>query len=122
MGEHYCNGIPLDSVAGTTIVYGNPLSDDSVFRLAVTNADSALANLGGADSASVANFAEGIKGRALVDRANFVGARSAVATGPTAFHYHGTHSVNANVNQINALNNGAKRYTRSEERRVGKEC
>ncbi len=111
MGEHYCNGIPLDSVAGTTIVYGNPLSDDSVFRLAVANADSALANLGGADSASVANFAEVIKGRALVDRANFVGASAAVATVPTGFHYDVTHSVNANVNQINALNNGAKRYT-----------
>jgi len=111
MGEHYCNGIPLDSVAGSEIAYGNPLSDDSVFALAIANADSALANLGGADSASVANFAKVIKGRALVDRGDFVGAGAAVAGVPTTFHYDVTHSVNVNVNQINALNNGAKRYT-----------
>ena len=111
LGEHYCNGIPLDSVAGTSIAYGNPLSDDSVFRLAIANADSAMANLGGADSASVANFAKVIEGRALVDRADFVAASAAVATVPTTFHYDVTHSVSANVNQINALNNGAKRYT-----------
>jgi hypothetical protein len=101
----------LDSVAGSEIAYGNPLSDDSVFALAIANADSALANLGGADSASVANFAKVIKGRALVDRGDFVGAGAAVAGVPTTFHYDVTHSVNVNVNQINALNNGAKRYT-----------
>ena len=113
LGEHYCNGIPLDSVAGTSIAYGNPLSDDSVFALAIAHVDSALTNLAGADSASVANFAKVIKGRALVDRADFVGASAAVAAVPTTYHYDVTHSVNppANVNQINALNNGAKRYT-----------
>jgi len=111
IGEHYCNGIPLDSVAGSDIAYGNPLSDDSVLVLAIANADSALANLGGADSASVANLAKVIRGRALVDRGDFVGASAAVAPVPTTFHYDVTHSVNVNVNQINALNNGAKRYT-----------
>ena len=111
MGEHYCNGIPLDSVAGSDVAYGNPLSDDSVFALAIANADSALANLGGADSVSVANFANVIKGRALVDRGDFADASVAVSSVPTTFHYDVTHSVAANVNQINALNNGAKRYT-----------
>ncbi len=111
MGEHYCNGIPLDSIAGTTIVSGTPISDDSVLGLAIASADSALANLGGADSARVANFAKVIKARALVDRGDFVGANTVVATVPTTFHYDVTHSVNVNVNQINALNNGAKRYT-----------
>jgi len=111
IGEHYCNGIPLDSVAGSTIVYANPISDDSVFGLAIRNADSALANLGGADSAQVASFARVIKGRALLDRGDFVGANAVVTAVSTTFHYDVTHSVNVNVNQINALNNGAKRYT-----------
>ena len=86
MGEHYCNGIPLDSVAGSDVAYGNPLSDDSVFALAIANADSALANLGGADSVSVANFANVIKGRALVDRGDFADASVAVSIVPTTFH------------------------------------
>ncbi|HYT04859.1 MAG TPA: hypothetical protein VEM13_08275 [Gemmatimonadales bacterium] len=112
LGEHYCNGIPLDSLSGTTVIYGNPISDDSMFELAIANADSALANVGGADSAKVANFSKVIKGRALVDRANFAGAAVVVAAVPDTFHYDVTHSLlNSNVNQINALNNGAKRYT-----------
>src|SRR3989442_7609220 len=41
-GELYCNGIPLSYLSGSTIVYGDPLPDDSVFALAIGSADSAL--------------------------------------------------------------------------------
>src|SRR5258706_1564448 len=43
LGEHYCNGIPLSGISGTSIVFGNPISNDSLFKLAIANADSALA-------------------------------------------------------------------------------
>src|SRR6266849_4344109 len=61
-GELFCNGIPLSYRSGTTIVYGDPLTDDSVFALAIASADSALANRAGADSAKVRKLASVIKG------------------------------------------------------------
>jgi hypothetical protein len=42
VGELYCNGTPLNGIEGTTIIYGDPLTNDSVFHLAANNADSAL--------------------------------------------------------------------------------
>jgi hypothetical protein len=46
IGEHYCNGTPLsepDPVTPGAIIYGQPLTNDSVFGLARAQADSALA-------------------------------------------------------------------------------
>src|SRR5439155_4513342 len=75
-GEHYCNGIPLSSFVGSEVVYGDPLSNDSLFALAAANADSALnalsaadADSRGADSLRVKWLAQVVKGRALLDRA-----------------------------------------------------
>src|SRR5207245_9827967 len=43
-GEYYCNGIPLSSAnPDGTFAYGDPISDDSAFALAMATADSALA-------------------------------------------------------------------------------
>jgi len=114
LGEHYCNGIPLSAVSGTEVVFGEPISNDSLFTLGIANADSALAIAGG-DTASprvkAARFAMVIKGRALVDRADFTAAAAAVATVPDTFRYDVTHSLNVNDNQMWALNASARRYT-----------
>jgi len=111
MGEHYCNGVPLSSISGTTVVFGDPLSNDSLFKLAVANADSALGIVRGSDSARVANFAKVIKGRAKLDLADTAGARAAVAGVPRSFRYDVTHSLNVNDNQLWALNASSRRYT-----------
>ncbi len=111
IGENYCNGTPLSTLVGTEIVYGQPLTNDSVFALAIENADSALANIAGRDSNRIRNFAKVIKGRALLDRGQYAAAAAAVAGVPNSFTYQITHSVNANTNQTFALNNNAKRYT-----------
>src|SRR5712691_8124948 len=37
MVEHYCNGVPLSGFSGTTVVFGDPLTNDSLFNLAVAN-------------------------------------------------------------------------------------
>jgi hypothetical protein len=135
IGENYCNGTPLSGIDGTTIVYGPPLSNDSLQGLAMANADSALAEAGAsiargdsalanptpADTAKfrairnqgvrVQSLAAVVKGRALLDRGKFAAAAAAVAGVPDTFRYQITHSVNANTNQIFALNNNAKRYT-----------
>src|SRR2546429_624179 len=110
-GEHYCNGVPLSSFAGSTITYGDPLSNDSLFALAAANADSAINNLGGADSARVRWLAQVVKGRALLDRGQFAAASTAVAGVPDTFHYDVTYSVVSGDNQVWALNSSARRYT-----------
>ncbi len=111
LGEHYCNGVPLSSISGTTVIDGDPLSNDSLLKLAAANADSALAIVRGSDSARVANFANMIKGRALLDRGDTAGARAAVTGVPRSFRYDVTHSLNVNDNQIWALNVSSRRYT-----------
>src|SRR5256886_4837142 len=97
-GEYYCNGIPLSSTVGATIIYGDPVPDDSLFALAVVNADSALANLAGADSARVRQLASIVKGRALVNRGQFAAAAAAVALVTTTFRYEVTYSASARQN------------------------
>lgn len=117
IGENYCNGTPLSRLDGTTIVYGQPLSNDSLQGLAIAAADSALAQAALAPARDsiqarrATRLASVIKGRALVDRGQFAAAAAAVAGVPDTFRYQITHSVNANTNQIFALNNGARRYT-----------
>src|SRR6266576_976384 len=51
LGEHYCNGVPLSGISGTEVIFGEPISNDSLFRLAIANADSALA-IAGSDTAN----------------------------------------------------------------------
>src|SRR5436853_108681 len=94
-GEYYCNGIPLSTVVGTTIVYGDPVPYDSLFGLAIANADSALANLPGVDSARVRQLASIVKGRALLNRGQFAAAAAAVAQVSTTFRYETDYSSSA---------------------------
>jgi starch-binding outer membrane protein, SusD/RagB family len=112
-GEYYCNGIPLSSVSGTTIVYGDPVPYDSLFGLAIANADSAVAIATGTDSISarVRQLAWVVKGRALLNRGQFAAAAAAVALVSTSFHYDVSYSSNAGQNEIWNLNTSIKRYT-----------
>jgi hypothetical protein len=120
IGEHYCNGTPLSGLDGTTIIFGDPLTNDSVFALAIASADSALALAGPTPAGQRwSNFASIVKGRALLDRGQFAAAAAAVAGVPTMFQLHAYHSVNTNDNQIWALNNSARRYTLTNGREGG---
>jgi hypothetical protein len=111
MGEHYCNGTPISTLDGSEVVPGNPISNDSMLALAVANADSALASIGGGDSARVRAFAKVVRGRALLDRGQFALAAAAVAGVPDNFSYDVEYSVVSGDNQIWALNTSARRYT-----------
>ncbi|PYO15923.1 MAG: hypothetical protein DMD31_03135 [Gemmatimonadetes bacterium] len=111
-GEYYCNGIPLSSAnPDGTFAYGDPISDDSAFALAMATADSALANQSGPDSARVRQLAAIVKGRALVNRGQFAAAATAVAGVSTKFRYDATYSANAGQNELWNLNTSIKRYT-----------
>ncbi len=111
IGEHYCNGTPISELQGSVVVAGEPISNDSMFALALTNADSAAASLGGGDSALVARFIQVVRARALLDRGQFAAAAAAVAGVPDDFHYDVEYSIVAGDNQIWALNSSARRYT-----------
>ena len=84
IGENYCNGTPLSGLDGTTIVYGQPLSNDSVLAIAIQNTDSALAQAALApprdsiQSRRVTRLASVVKGRALMDRGQFLAAAAHV--------------------------------------------
>jgi hypothetical protein len=110
VGETYCNGIPFSDVQDGVITYGAPVSVDSAFNRAINDADSALSNNGGPDAARITSLAAVVKGRALLNRAQYAAAATAVAAVPTSFIYQNTHSDNASNNQIWALNTSAKRY------------
>ena len=112
-GEYYCNGIPLSFPnPDGTFTYGDPVSDDSMFALAVATADSALANRAGADSVRVRQLASIVKARALLNRGQFAAAAAAVADDVTTrFHYDATYSANAGQNEIWNLNTSIKRYS-----------
>src|SRR5438552_351346 len=85
-GEYYCNGIPLSFPnPDGTFSYGDPVSDDSMFALAVATADSALANRAGSDSIRVRQLASIVKARALVNRGRFAAAAAAVADDATTW-------------------------------------
>jgi len=111
-GEYYCNGIPLSSAnPDGTFAYGDPISDDSAFALAMATADSALAYQSGPDSARVRQLALIVKARALLNRGQVAAAATVLAGVATTFHYDATYSANAGQNELWNLNTSIKRYT-----------
>jgi len=125
IGEQYCNGTPLSDIEGSTIIFGDPMTNAAVLQLAVDNADSALAQAALApprDSLAarkVTRLADVIKGRALVDLGQFAAAAAAVAGVPTTFKFYAYHSTTSTTNQTWALNNSARRYTMTPGREGG---
>jgi len=111
MGEHYCNGTPISDLDGSAVVAGQPISNDSMLAVAFGNSDSAVANLGGGDSALVARLIQVVRGRILLDRGQFAAAAAAVAGVPDNFRYDVEYSIVSGDNQIWALNSSARRYT-----------
>lgn len=90
LAEYFCNGIPLSSSAGGTIVYGKPMNTQDVLSVAAADLDTALTFLtDAADTAAVSlNYAaRTTKGRVLIDQGQFAAAAAIVASVPTSFVY-----------------------------------
>jgi hypothetical protein len=84
LGETYCSGVPFSDY-GPPEVYGDPLTTQQTFDRAIT-----LINEGQAIAAAtdrIKNFLAVLKGRALLNNAQFAAAASAVAAVPTNFVY-----------------------------------
>ena len=96
--ETFCSGVPVSHLDPATgqIAYGVPLSTQQLVDTAVARFDSALAAAAGIGDATVKlqmiELASVGKGRALLDRGDFAGAGTAVATVATDFAYLSEHS------------------------------
>lgn len=118
IAEHFCNGIPFSRLSGDDIVFGDPISVDSAFGLAVADADSALAVLpnGTAVEQRMRQFARLVKARALLNRdqaaaaATAIGGATAAAGIPQSFSFSTYHTTITGSNQLWSLNTSAKRY------------
>ena len=94
--ENYCSGVPFsERLDNGDIQYGSPLTTAQILDLAVARFDSAL---GYTQTASVVRLASVGKGRALLDKGDFVGANAAVAA-VTPGQYQTTHSLSSGRQQ-----------------------
>ena len=121
LASDFCNGIPMSdaTAADGTIIFGNPLSGDSVFRLAIVSADSGLATTAATDTQTVAvlNALRVIKARAQMGiakpatlAADLAAAAATVAGVPTTFSYNHTFSSTAGSNGIWGQPRSNRRY------------
>ena len=94
--ENYCSGVPFsERLPDGSIAYGQPETTTEILDRAVARFDSAL---GYTTNASILRLAAIGKGRALLDKGDFVGANAAVA-GVTAGQYQTAHSLSTGRQQ-----------------------
>src|SRR5262249_35274119 len=118
LAENFCNGIPMSYTVDAVPIYTKPLTNDSIFKIALTHFDSALTLAAGTDAKSVAvkQGASIAKARALVDLGQISSAALLVSatTIPTTYQYLLTFDLTTGDNTIWALNNSMGRYTVSD--------
>jgi hypothetical protein len=103
LGETFCSGVPVSSLDGNTLVFGQPRTTQQIFEAAVAAFDIAL------QKDPTYNLAKVGKGRALLNLNRPADAAAAVASVPTSFEDFVFHS-SSNASQNNGLwdlaNNG----------------
>jgi hypothetical protein len=97
-GELYCSGVPI-SIANP-ITYGRPLTTAELIDSALVRLTTASGAAAG--DARIVNLIAVLRGRALLDQAQFAQAAQAVAAVPTSYIYQIFHSTTTarQVNQI----------------------
>jgi starch-binding outer membrane protein, SusD/RagB family len=118
LAENFCNGIPVTNTVDGIFKYGPPLTNDSVYKMAVSHYDSALALATGTDAKSVLVKQATLigKARALLNlgQASAAGALVSTTAVPTAYAYTLTFDQTTGDNNIWSLNNNIGRYTVSD--------
>ena len=104
IAENYCSGVPFSQLApdGTTITYGQPLTTDQIFQLAVAKFDSALTIARGvpksdpmfANVGTLTSLARVGRARALVGLNRLSDAAAQAASVPPSFVYNVYTSAN----------------------------
>lgn len=83
--ENFCTGLPLSRITQTGTEFGDPLSRDDLYSLAISYFDQALAQTGA--SAAELNLARVGKARALLGLGMYAEAAQAVAGVPSDFSF-----------------------------------
>jgi len=112
MAEHYCNGLIFSTVVEGAEKYGEPVTTQATFELALAHADSGLALITGTSAADtkMKNVLQVTKGRILLNLNRYADAAAAVAGVPTSLAYQ-EFQTTTNTNQIWAFNNNSRRYS-----------
>lgn len=114
LAEAYCNGQALGSYDDQgKLLYGDAVTNDVLYQMAVTAADAGLAALGTSSdalSASTRNALRITKARALTDLKQYAAAATAVAAVPTEYVYNVTFKNSSIINNIWELNISEARY------------
>ena len=109
LGEGWCSGVPFSSENGVTTTFGQPLTTDAMFQLALAHFDTAL-TLAETNS-RVLNGSKIGRGRALLNLGRFTDAAAAVNGVPNNFVLATSHSSNSNANGAwSGSTSGASRY------------
>ena len=117
MAEDYCNGLLLSYIVDGRPQYGQPMTDQAVFQLALAHVDSGLALIVPTDTTTdnrrVQYALQVTRGRILLNigPSRYAEAATSVAGVPTSFRYQELHSLTTNSNQIWNLNNNNRRYS-----------
>ena len=91
--ENYCGAVPVSTQAADgSFTFGAPESTNTLLDSAVSKFNQALAVTGASLTPTFKNLASIGKGRALLDKGDYVGAAAAVTTVPTTFQYNYLHS------------------------------
>ena len=100
-GELYCSGVPISKADPLT--YGRPLLTAELFDTALVRLTTAAG--AAANDARIVNLIAVLRGRALLDQAQFAQAAQAVAAVPTNYVYQIFHSTTTprQANQIPTL-------------------
>jgi hypothetical protein len=117
LGEYFCGAVPFSDIAGSEVVFGDPLTTTQIFERAVGHFDEALTLLGAPDPADDEDTektrwaAQVGKGRALLNLARYTEAAAAVAGVPTEFQWLVEASETPINNTIWEYNNNERRFT-----------
>lgn len=114
LAQDFCSGIPLSNGAESVIELGNPLTTDSVFRVAVASYDSGLAiapnTITGAEGIRINRALRIGKARALVALRRYTEAAALVAGIPTTYSYDHTFAAVSGSNAIWGQATSGRRY------------
>ncbi|HEV3485707.1 MAG TPA: hypothetical protein VG106_09890, partial [Vicinamibacterales bacterium] len=112
LASDFCSGIPLSNGAGAEVEWSEPLSTDSVFKVAVASFDSGLAIATGTSTEAV-RLQRALrigKARAFLALRRYAEAGTLVAGIPTNYSYEHTYAASSGSNAIWGQATSGRRY------------
>jgi len=114
MAEHYCNGLIFSTVIDGVEKYGQPITTQEAFAIALAHADSGLALITGttAQDVKIKGVLQVTKGRILMNLNRYADAATAVAGVATSLQYQELHTATTSQqNQMWSFNVSNRRYS-----------